>query len=377
MQHERIEPRVLHVDTEQTWRGGEQQMLYLLQGLAQRGLAARAVCQPGSPAADRCRQSGVHVREVAMRGEGDLAAALKIAMIARRTKSNIIHCHTAHAHALAWSAVHVWMAPCRLVVHRRIEFPVGRSAFGLGMFKYRFGVDAFVAVSNHVKEVLVQAGVPDWKVFPVHSATDPQRFSSCGPNPALRSTLGIPEDAFVVGNIGFLVGHKDHNTLLEASRIVRDEIPNLWVVIVGEGPLREKILSKADSLHMDDRVILTGFRDDIPQLIRMFDLFALSSSEEGICSTLLDAMASGCPIVTTDAGGVREAIVDGETGLVVPVKSPLALARAILQMAGDAPLARLMASRGQQRARRLFTADALTERTLRVYRMVLAGSVRP
>jgi len=377
MRHEGIEPRVLHIDTEQTWRGGEQQMLYLLQGLIKRGLPARAVCLPGSPAAQRCRRNGAEVWEVPMKGEADLQAALNIARIAHRTGSNILHAHTAHAHGLAWAASNLWKAPCKLVVHRRIEFPVGRRACGLGMLKYKLGVDAFITVSNRVKEVLVEAGVPDWKVFPVHSVTDPHRFASCRANPALRSTLGIPQDAFVVGNIAYLVGHKDHNTLLEASRLVRDEIPNLWLVIVGKGPLKDKILSKAKTLHMEDRLILTGFRTDIPQLIQMFDLFVLSSSEEGICSTLLDVMAGGCPIVATDAGGVREAVLDGETGFVVPIKSPLALSRAILQMARNPRLARRMAERGQERAFCFFTPDALTEKTLRIYRRVLRGDIHP
>jgi glycosyltransferase involved in cell wall biosynthesis len=281
------EPRVMHVDDQAGWRGGEQQMLYLAEGLARRSIPTGAVLQSGGPAAREAQKAGIEVFELPMRGELDLVAAWRIARLARAGRFNILHSHTAHAHTLILLAAGLFRARCRVVVHRRIEFPVGRSAFGLGRLKYRFGVDAFIAISNRVKETLMDAGVPEWKVFVVRSATDPQRFINAAVSPGLRASLGIPEDAFVVGNVGALVGHKDHGALLEACRIVRGAIPRTWVVIVGEGPLRESIVNAARRLHMLDRLVMTGFRWDVPQLIRMFDVFALSSSEEGMCSALL------------------------------------------------------------------------------------------
>jgi glycosyltransferase involved in cell wall biosynthesis len=167
------------------------------------------------------------------------------------------------------------------------------------------------------------------------------------------------------------VGHKDHDNLLRAARQVRDKIPRAWFVIVGAGPLHERILEKANALHMADRLTMTGFRNDVPELIRMFDLFALSSSEEGICSTLLDVAISGCPIVATDAGGVREAVAPDETGIVVPIKKPHALARGIIKLIRDPDLARQYAKKGRARALAHFTCDHMAERTIRVYRKVL------
>lgn len=371
------EPRVLHVNEQAGWRGGEQQMLYLAGGLRRRSMQTALVLQRGGPAVQKARAAGIAATELAMHGEADLGAALRIARIARAGGFNILHSHTAHAHMLVLLAARLWMANCRVVAHRRIEFPVGKRAFGLGRLKYRFGVDAYIAISNRVKETLMEAGVPEWKVFPVRSATNPRRFADAALDPTLRARLGIPEDAFVVGNIGALVGHKDHRTLLEACRIVRDTVPNTWVVIVGDGPLRQNILDKAQSLHMADRLVMTGFRWDVPQLIRTFDIFALSSSEEGMCSTLLEIAASGCPIVATDAGGVREAVLPGETGIIVPIRSPRALAQGMLQFVEDPQRARAMARRGKQRVLEQFNTDVLTERTLAVYRRILRHEVGP
>jgi len=371
-----LRSRVLHINEQRTWRGGEQQMFYLTTGLHKLGAGSAVAVQPGSPAAARLRNAGVAVHEMPMHGELDLVAAFRLARIVRAERFNILHAHTAHAHSLAMLAAHVWRAPARVVVHRRIAFPVGKHLIGMGRLKYRIGVDAFVAVSNRVKETLVEAGVPEWRIFPVHSSTSPDRFLNVAPMPELRAEFGIPPDAFVIGNIGALVGHKDHFNLLNAMRLVCDHSPNAWCVIVGEGPLHETLIEKVRSLDLQDRVVLTGFRHDIPELIRMFDMFALSSWEEGICSTLLDVAVSDCPIVATDAGGVREAVLPDETGLIVPIRNPRALADAILRMARNPDLAqKTLAVAGKSHVLAQFTAETMTERTLAVYERVLARQV--
>jgi len=371
------EPRVLHVDEQEGWRGGEQQMLYLARELARRGYRTGAVVQPEAIAADKLRRAGVETWEISMRGETDLPAAWRIARLARSEGFSILHAHTAHAQTLIQLASHVCGAGCKVVAHRRIEYPVGRGLLGLGRLKYRFGVDAYVAISNRVKQTLMEAGVPEWRIFVVRSVTDPDRFTGVRPEAGLRASFGIPADAFVVGNIAALVGHKDHRALLEACRIVRDHVPEAHVVIVGDGPLRERIISKAKAMHMSDRLVMTGFRWDVPQLIRAFDVFALSSSAEGLCSTLLEVAASGCPIVATDAGGVREAVLPDETGIIVPIRCPNALAHGILRLHADRSLAEQMAARGKKRVLERFTPEILADRTLQLYRRALAGGVRP
>ncbi len=211
----------------------------------------------------------------------------------------------------------------------------------------------------------------------MHTVTSPERFADVRPDPELRASLGIPEGAFVVGNIGALVDHKDHRTLLEACRIVRDHVPETYVVIVGDGPLEEKVRAKAEALHMTDRLVMTGFRSDIPEVIRLFDVFALSSTEEGLSGTLLEAAASGCPIVTTDAGGAREAIEHEKSGIVVPISSPKALATGLLRLHDEPETARAFVERGLQRVHEHFNPDVLTERTLDVYARVLERRIGP
>jgi glycosyltransferase involved in cell wall biosynthesis len=371
------QPRVLHINEQKSWRGGEQQMFYLARGLTQKGMQTAVAAQPDSPAARRCREAGIQVHELPMHGEVDLLAAFRLARIARREGFNVLHAHTSHAHMLALLASRLWWANAHVVVHRRIEYAVGKRMFGLGKLKYKRGVNAYICVCDQVKGTLVEAGVPEWRVFTVHSSTDPERFMNAEAPPNLRSELGIPEDALVIGNIGALVGHKDHDNLLKAARIVRDKIPRAWFVIVGAGPLHEQLMEKANALHMADRLTMTGFRKDVPELIRIFDLFALSSSEEGICSTLVETAISGCPIVAANAGGVSEVVVPDETGIIVPTKKPHALAQGIIKLARNPELARRYAQKGRARALAHFTCNRMTERTLGVYRKVLSDEIGP
>jgi glycosyltransferase involved in cell wall biosynthesis len=309
--------------------------------------------------------------------ELDLAAASQIARLARAGGFNILHAHTAHAHTLVSLARHVFSAGCKLVVHRRIEFPINKAALGLSRLKYRLGVDAYIAVCNTLKDQLAEQGLEPWRVFSVRSVTDVERYLNATLDPALRSALGIPEDACVVGNVGMLVAHKDHDNLLEAAAIAIRDIPNLWIVIAGSGPLEGQIREKARTLGLADRLVLAGFRQDIPQLIKIFDLFVISSAIEGICGTLLEAMAGGCPIVTTDAGGIRELVIDGQTGIVVRIRDPAALAAGMVRLAKDPELAGRMVAAGRERAARHFTIDALTQKTLAVYYRVLNDQVGP
>jgi glycosyltransferase involved in cell wall biosynthesis len=346
-------------------------MVYLLRGLRAHGLRAAAVCRRGCPAAAQARQAGARVWEIPMHGELYLPGAASLARIARHHRFDILHAHTAKAHSLASIATNLFQGARHLVVHRRIGFRPGRGL--LGWPKYHLGVDAYITVSEKLRQIMIDAGIEPQRVHTVRSVTDPTRFTPADPDPRLRSELGIPTDAVVMGNVGYLVPHKDHENLLEAIARVARQVPEVWVVIVGSGPLREDLEDKARQLGIADRLVLTGFREDVERLINLFDIFALSSSEEGICSTLFEVMACEKPIVATDASGVAEAVLDGQTGLLVPIKDPRALADAILHLLRNPDQARRYARAGHRRVLEEFTVEKLTEKTLQVYRQVLAG----
>ena len=144
-------------------------------------------------------------------------------------------------------------------------------------------------------------------------------------------------------------------------------MPEVRFVIVGEGELRGELEERTRALGLGDRVLFTGFRDDLDRLLPAFTVFALSSHMEGLGTSLLDAMVFSRPVVATAAGGIPEAVEDGVTGRIVPPRDAAALAQALVAVLGDVPRRRAMGAAGRLRFEQRFTADRMIEETLAVY----------
>jgi glycosyltransferase involved in cell wall biosynthesis len=169
-----------------------------------------------------------------------------------------------------------------------------------------------------------------------------------------------------VGNVAALTDHKDHATLLEAAALVSARRPEARFVIVGDGERRAELEARARALGTAERVIFAGFRDDVDRLLPAFDVFCLSSHLEGLGTSLLDAMCFARPVVATAAGGIPEAVLDGVTGRVVPVRDVRALADALVEVLSHPERREAMGRAGRERFLERFTADAMVEATLRV-----------
>ena len=341
--------------------------MYLMKGLLARGHCAACACRPGSAMAERCEREDVQHYEISMRGELDLPAALRLRGVARELDTQIIHAHTAHAHPMAAIAA-LGRSGCHCVVSRRVDFALKRNP--LSKLKYRFGVDRYIAISQAVRQVMIGGGVRADRIAVAHSGIDLARFD-VEFNEDLRSELGIPPGAAVVGNIAALVDHKGQRYLLDAVPLVLEHRPEAWFVIAGDGELREPLERQAADLGIAGRVLFLGYRSDVPSLLKMFDVFVMPSHLEGLCTSLLDAMAMGLPIVATDAGGIPEIVRDGVNGLTVPAKNPPALAEAIVAMIGDPERAARLAGEGRRIAGEEFSSDVMVEKTLAVYRELL------
>src|SRR5439155_8291760 len=156
------------------------------------------------------------------------------------------------------------------------------------------------------------------------------------PAPRLRELAGLAPDAEVVGTVASLAPHKNHVLLLEAAREVLAHRPRAHFVWVGEGECRRALERRRRELSLEDRVHMLGFREDALALMTQFDVFALSSYLEGLCTSLLDAQALGVPIVATAVGGVPEVVEDGVTGRLVPGRNAEALGAALISTLADA-----------------------------------------
>jgi glycosyltransferase involved in cell wall biosynthesis len=363
----------LHLNTERGWRGGEQQMLYLAQGLRARGHAAHVACRPGGECLARVRAAGLPAHELSIRGDLDIFAARKLGRLIDEIGADVVHAHTSRTHVAAMLAKRFSARKPRCIVHRRVDFSIHKLPLRLSGLKYRWGVDRYIAITEAVKGVMIADGIPAERISVVHSSVDLGRFEGVARKPGLRAELGVPEGARVVGNVGALVGHKGQRFLLEAAALALKEAPETWFVILGEGPLRGALEAQARALGIAERVRLPGFRRDVPECLLEFDLFCMSSVMEGLGTSALEAMAMRRPVVATDAGGLAEVVRDGVNGLTAPAGDGPALGAALLRLLRDGALAARLAEEGRRTVEVEFTADRMVERTVAVYRQVIGG----
>ena len=362
-------PASLHVDTERRWRGGQQQVLHLLEGLAARGLRAELAAPPDSALAGRARAAGFTVHPIRMRGEWDLPSAARLAAAVRRGGFGVVHLHTSRAHGLGRVASLLVRMP-GVVVSRRVVFRVRGGL--VRRFKYLCGVDKYLAISYAVRDVLIAAGVAGERVAVVHSGVDPARF---GPAPAadVRGEFGLPADALLLGVVGHLDVRKGQRDFLAAAARIAPDFSGARFLLVGDGGDAPALRDLAATLGIAERVIFAGFRTDVPAVLAALDVFVMPSHAEGLCTAAVEAMMAGLPVVATSAGGLPEVVEDGQTGLLVPPGAPEALAGAAAKLLADADLRRRLGERGRQRALERFSVGSMVDGTIAVYEAVAAG----
>lgn len=307
---------IAHIDTQNTWRGGERQALELINGLNALGQKNVLFCKPGSEISKRALEAGVEVVHIPLRGEWDILSALQIRSYCKRENVNVIHTHTSHAHMIGLMAVK-GLSWCKLVVSRRVDFHVNN--FFSRKIKYGSSVDKIIAVSDAVRRILIEDGIDPSRVITVRSGFITGEFCHDDNEYNLRDELGISSETVVIISVAALAPHKSHNDLIKAAHLVVAEHPDVKFLIAGDGELKDAIEKNIISLNLQNSVILLGFIKDIAQVYRTGTIFAMTSREEGLGTSILDAMYFGLPIVATSAGGIPEIVRDEVNGLIVPV----------------------------------------------------------
>ena len=365
------------VDSETTWRGGENQLLLLMRGLREAGAAEVELAAPPDAAITRrAAEIGVPCLPLPIRGGIDFVAAQRLRHDLRRF--DLVHCHASHAHSVAFLALAFSRLQRRrppfLVVSRRVDFPFSRR--GPSALKYRYGADLYLAISSGVRDVLVQCGVEPERIAMVPSGIDLARHRHLGDSTRLRRELGLGNGAVVVGNVAALAPHKAQEDFIRAARLVADEVPNSRFLLVGEGSELPRLEALVRDLGLERQVTLTGFRDDALEILSLFDCFVLSSTLEGLCTSIMDAQVLGVPVVATRTGGVPDLVQDGETGLLVPPREPSQLAAAILRLLRDATLRSRCVAAARARSEH-YGYEHMVQGTLAAYRGLLASGFSP
>jgi glycosyltransferase involved in cell wall biosynthesis len=362
----------LHIDTARSWRGGQSQVMYTVLGLRARGHRAALVAHPDGELVKRINDA-VDVIPLAPRSEIDLRAAWRLSRVLRQLRPAVIHAHDPHGVAMASMALSIAAPRPRppLIAARRVEFRIAANRFS--RWKYA-QVDCFIANSMAIRDRLVADGIPPEKTTVINEGVDVERIVAM-PAVNVHAAFSLPAHAPVIGNVAALVPHKGQHHLLEAAALVIRRVPEARFVIVGDGELRAALTREVKEKRLAAHVVLAGFRSDALELTKGFDVFAMSSVSEGMCTALVDAMAASKPAVCTAAGGIPEVMVDGETGFVVAPADPRAMADKLLLLLKDEALRVRMGHAALRRARDRFTVERMVAGTAAVYER-LAGRRR-
>ena len=302
--------------------------------------------------------------------------------------------HTRNLAALE-SVVPAWAAGVPARVHGEHGWDVSDPGGTLRKFQwlrraYSPFVSRYVALSGHIESYLVErVGIAPQRVERICNGVDTTRFV---PASALASVVrsaaasagqgvridlaGSPFGAehVVVGTVGRLQTVKDQVNLVRAVAIARGQGEagaRLRLVIAGDGPQRAEVEAEIAATGIGDITWLAGERSDVPEVMRSLDVFALPSRAEGISNTILEAMASGLPVVATEVGGNAELVAAGETGLLVPAEDPQRMAEALLRYTADAALRQNHGAAGRQRVECNFSIDNMVMRYTQLYESLL------
>jgi len=304
----------------------------------------------------------------------DLIALSKLSKLIKEGKFDLVHTHTSKAGFIGRLAAKI----CRvkIIVHT----PHGHVFYSyFGKFKTAFFIklekwaakftDRIITLTGLGRDEHVRLGIAEaGKFLPVYCGIDLTRFLSCQIDvEAGRKKWQIAKDDLVVGMVSRLVPIKGVEYFIRAIPEIKKEMPRVKFLIVGDGPLKEGLEKLAENLGVGREIIFTGNRNDIPDFMAIFDVYVLTSLNEGLGRTLIEAMASGKCAVATRVGGVAEIVIDGETGILVEPKDPLGLKKAIVKLLTNKDLRDKMGNKAKERAKALFGVDTMIEKTEKLY----------
>ncbi len=358
--------RVLHVEAGRHLYGGARQVAWLLEGLAERDVDNLLACPEGAAVAEEGRRAGARVVEMPMKGDLDLALVGRLRRLIRAQGVELVHVHSRRgADILGGIAARLEGVPC--VLSRRVDNP---ERAWVARLKYRL-FDRVITISEGIREVLLAEGVEPGRVVCVRSALDAAPFDRDCDRDRLEGELGIAGDGPLLGVVAQLIPRKGHRHLLAALPALVERHPGLRVVFFGRGGHEAALRREVEERGLGGAVVFAGFRRDLARFLPCLDLLVHPADMEGLGIALLQAQAAGVPVVASRAGGIPEAVADGETGLLVAPGDVAGLEAAVARLLADEPGRLAMGRRGRERIREAFSIDTMVIGNLAVYREVL------
>lgn len=293
----------------------------------------------------------------------------------------VVHSHGYKVNFYAIVAARLAGVPHTIATVHEAGVMPAKSCWGLPRtWLYRLHEQVVNRLSEHISPIsesvkaaiLARHAANPAKITIVDNGIDLARFDQMDlPQQTLREELGLPAEAQIVGNVGRLTAGKNHRCLLRAACRIIEEMPRTHFVIAGVGDLQEELEQLAAKWQIVDNVHFLGFRKDIPQLLDQFDIFAFPTFAEGLSLAVLESMGARLPVVATRAPGLADAVVDTETGYLVPLDDDQTLAQRVVELLRDEQLRARMGEAGRRRVETVFSREVMVQNMIELYRRIV------
>jgi glycosyltransferase involved in cell wall biosynthesis len=358
--------------------GAETVFMELVTGLRARGWDSVAVVPERDWLDGALRARGVEPLLVPTRGSFDARYLARLCMVARRHGVRLIQTHLLSTSVYGSLVGRALGIPVVSTFHGTVDVAEDEAYRAAKLKIIDRRANRMVFVSESLREHFLAAH-PLRRAHSqvIHNGIDADRFRP-GRDDALRRELGIADDAVLVGSVGNVRTAKAYPVLLRAAARLRDRVRSVHFAIVGQGDgsLLDELIRLRGELGLDEVVSFVGFREDIPRIMRSFDVYLISSSAEGFSLSTVQALASGLPVVATRCGGPEEILQDGAGGLLVERNSPAALADALHRLIIDRGERERLAASARSLVERRFTLDAMVTGYEALYARSLDRSAR-
>lgn len=358
--------KIVHVETGRRFYGGAQQVVWLMRGLQSRGIENVLVCARHAAIEPAARESGIPVIALPCSGDLDIGFVWRLRRVLMNERPDIVHCHSRRgADFLGGQAAS--MAGIPAILSRRVDNTEPALVSSLRFRRFA----RIIAISDNIASVLRNAGVREDRLAVIRSAVDVDQMGQSRNRSMLDEAFGIREQDVAIAVVAQLIPRKGHRFLFEAMARMSAHPASLRTVVFGSGVSEDELKRLVGALGLQDSVQFAGYRSDLDDFLVNFDMLVHPALREGLGVAMLKAAAVSLPVIAFDVAGAREAVCNGETGLLVASGDSDELAQAIARLADSADLRARFGRNGQERMRTEFSIASMVDKHLPIYKAAL------
>jgi len=360
---------ILHTEWSKGWGGQEIRILAESQAFIERGYSVTIASDPHSLLFERANKAGIHTIPISMHKGIDLRALIKLVQIIRNYNIDIIHTHSSVDARYGGLAARLTGRP--VVRSRHLSTLIKRSP--LSWLLYMKLADKVITSAESIREKMIHHNrMFSDNIIAIPAGIDEKKFSLNRDLPDIRPEVGFLDSDFVIGIVAVVRSWKGHKYLIDAVHQLKDHIPNIRLLIVGDGPIRTEMEQEVAQDDLNRHVIFTGHKVDPEPYIKAMDIVVLPSySNEATSQALPQAMAMKRPIIATNIGGLPEVVIHENTGLLVPPHDAQAIANSIQRLYDAPDLRQELAVNGYHHIINNFTFTSMINKTADVYQSIL------